>query len=785
MATITSTTTRITISGVYKAFVGSAASTTTSIERTSGNSPASGDAGRFLLWKNTANTNNWEIRFITSASGSTVNVGDGGFSSAPPAGADFVISNNLDDLVAALGDTVIRKDGRSYQMIGRDFSLSNGAFLGDVGKALSATGTSPGSFNGTFPIATGCAMQWGRLIGGEANDSVETIGGCQLNLEVINNNSLVFTEDTRALTDGPVFNFYGCHVASLSAYLPFIRASGPMRMIGCVFDGPLGGRLYSTASELADSRFSGNVSGGVAWSLGGSFVRPIDNTFFFQNNTAVKAYQDWEGTFSNTTFAGSNSKILDNNGAGSNLLFKFIDCTTFDDTAYSSNRGNYEQFKSINYTTADSVGIGLSGVNVGVYDNTGLVQDGVQTSTSGTVPIINARFYRRDHQSPGVSKSPFDIRVRKYGLQYVEISSEVSEPIKQELRLPVDEGLTYTEAEVSVLPGISMNFTTRTVTITADTDTNKLNDYYLYQLALTGNLQYANEWVRSGDLLDIGSWNMIVDGASYSGDVTTTGLIELINGGQFLGIRTDQDGTVKPPIVVDISGVIPGSRIQVYNITTATETINELEPDGVAYALQDREASDYSPGDIIRLRVTKLGEKEWIGVTFVGAVGFSFLVSQETDAVYASIGIDGSTVTKFNADYSESDVNLSLATDWGMGELYAWWMYNLTTEEGIRNYFGGITAIDLANFRINSSIVDLYLDNSVSASFKQTDNRRFFRDTGDGYPVKEPTTSGYGLDVVWRSTVLIAESNVSGLTPAESAQLNKAATNSGLIPGLF
>ena len=72
-----------------------------------------------------------------------------------------------------------------------------------------------------------------------------------------------------------------------------------------------------------------------------------------------------------------------------------------------------------------------------------------------------------------------------------------------------------------------------------------------------------------------------------------------------------------------------------------------------------------------------------------------------------------------------------------------------------------------------------------NASYKQTDNRRFFRSTGNGYPVKEPTTSGYGLDVVWRSTVLVAETSVSGLTPEESAQLKKASDNSGLIPGLF
>jgi hypothetical protein len=116
-----------------------------------------------------------------------------------------------------------------------------------------------------------------------------------------------------------------------------------------------------------------------------------------------------------------------------------------------------------------------------------------------------------------------------------------------------------------------------------------------------------------------------------------------------------------------------------------------------------------------------------------------------------------------------------------MSELYAWWSYNLTTEQGIRQFFGGITAIDEANFRVNTAIVNLFLDNTTSASYKQTDNRRFFRDTGDGYPIKEPTTSGYGLDAVWRDKVLVTETSTSGLTAAESLELTRIRRNSELI----
>ena len=142
--------------------------------------------------------------------------------------------------------------------------------------------------------------------------------------------------------------------------------------------------------------------------------------------------------------------------------------------------------------------------------------------------------------------------------------------------------------------------------------------------------------------------------------------------------------------------------------------------------------------------------------------------------MYTALGVDGSTVTKFQADYPNNEVDLIIGSDWTMAELYAWWSYNLTTEDGIRNFFGGITAIDQANFRINTSIVDLYLDNTTNASYKQTDNRRFFRDTGTGYPVRNPTTSGYGLDVVWRNTILIAQTEAGGTSDLNFYDVKRA-----------
>ena len=295
MATFTSTSTRITISGTYKSFTGGSGSTTTVIQYSSGDAPASGDAGRFLLWKNGSNTGNWEVRFIESATATSVTVTDGGFSSAPSSGDDFVISTNLNDINNAYSNTIVRKDGRSYQIRDRDFELTSGAFVADVNASINSKSTQTGSgFISTYPIATNVFLQFGRLVGGEANNSVETIGGCQL---LPGQQRYVNVHKPIVLQYGWVCpNFYGCLIESIGNGHPFIRAPGPMRIIGCICDGSMGGRLYSAASELVDTTFSGNF-GGVAWSLGASFTRAIDNTFFYQNVAAIKSFQGFTGTF--------------------------------------------------------------------------------------------------------------------------------------------------------------------------------------------------------------------------------------------------------------------------------------------------------------------------------------------------------------------------------------------------------------------------------------------------------------------------------------------------------
>ena len=770
MATITETADRITISGAYKALAGGAGNTTTVIQYASGDAPTSADEGRFLMWKdNLSQTKTWQIRYIESATASTITVGDGGFNGVPPSGASFQISTSLSDIEAAVAGCTV--NGFSYSFNGRDWLVTSGAFLGDVDVSLDTENTAN---NNCWQASNGTAVQFGRLTGGEANGSTITRQGCYISMQQKKSSSTnVFTSSSTSANSGPIYNFYGCYVKS---YAPvgwaFMRGSGPVRMIGSIFDGPLGGAFYNANSELVDTKFRGATN--QPWALRATLVRPVSEAQFSNATYAFKTFQAFKGEFRDTTFdldsLGAVVQVLGNASGGATL----VDCTTFDDSYIFDGGGGFvNQAKSVNYTLADINGVGLSGVRTAIYDVDGTLQTDVQESISGASDEIVATGIKWFNASPSVLKSPFSIRIRKYGYVYQGFESSVDSSIKQEVRLPVNTRLVSTESQAALITGISLDFVTSTINLTEDADTQRLYDYYQYELGQTINMPYGEDLIRSGTDFDFSDWDMNVDGCTYTGNAVTTGLITLLNGGIFNGVRTDANGTVAPPKIISITGLVAGSRFELFNVTTGLETAN-LVVAGTTYTATYSEGVDYTAGDAVRIRVASTSGatamKEYTAFVVANSVGFSAFVSQEIDEVYNTLAIDGSGITKFSADYVADDVIVTVIADFTIADFYAWWTYNTTTELGIRNFFGGVTAQDVANFRINIDIVNIFLDSNINVSVKQTDNRRIYRDD-DTYPVRQPTTSGYGLDVVWRNLIFVVATGTSGLTPSESAQL--------------
>jgi hypothetical protein len=237
------------------------------------------------------------------------------------------------------------------------------------------------------------------------------------------------------------------------------------------------------------------------------------------------------------------------------------------------------------------------------------------------------------------------------------------------------------------------------------------------------------------------------------------------------------DGTyyVKPITAnASITGITAGSRLRIYNETTATETYNDIP--GTSYSDSYTEGTTYTAGDVISIYITQTSgttaKLPFSTTAIASTTGWTVLAAQVDDEVYNQYGLNGSTITKFTADYVNDEVDLVVASNFAGDEMYAWWSYNLTTSQGISDFYGGITAQDAANILINNPIVNIYLDNTTTTNVYQTDNIRVYRADG-AYPVKNPTSGGGGIDVVWRDRVYIAETGVSGLTPTESSQLSE------------
>ena len=794
-ATITSNSTTITIDGLHKEFVGASGSTTTVIKYKSGDAITGQDEGRFLLWKATiGDTKTWEIRYIESTTSTEITVGDGGFKSAPPEDAVFAISTNLDDIKSAV-PTACTSSGLNYSFNGRQWDIRGGAFLADVDKSLEMASSGTTGFPTRYAVGANCAIQFGRLLGGEANGSFETTQGCRIRFRNNAGSLSLFNKNyASSQPHHPVVNFYGCLIES-SGNQMFMRAGGPLRIIGCIVDGTMGGRWLNEATELVQSRFSGNRDGGVSWSLGNTFTRPIESCSFYDNLFACKAFQSYSGEFRDTTFTDTNTDILHSSGASSSTpgTFRFIDSTTFGADKIPHSRVNVEQLKSINYNVTDSDGTGLDDVLVGVYDKDGTLQTGVQTSASGVVGQILAKFSIRPHKGsdparPVEDKAPFDIRIRKYGFTYLGFSSLVSDKIKQEIRLVVNSELDSTEAEASAITGISLNFSTSTLTITEDTNAQKLYDYYQYQLAQSSNMQYAESFTKTGTAFDLDNWDLVVDGCEYTGDVTTSETITTQNGGSVVGSATDKNGTTVL-LPWSVSNVEATATIQLYNMTKNAEVVNKVA--GGTLGTKVSESGTYTTaqieaGDNIRLRITcQAGASAFLpyeAFSVASASGIAFIADQKADEVYNGNGIDGSTVTTLTADYPNVQIDISDGDGFADSrELYAFAVYQSTTATGIDKWFNAITAIDSVNYRINTANADIKLQNTGSVPLVIT-GARIYRDDGTSVLFAEegdkPMVQDTGELVQYISPQLDTAMN-------SNAKLDGVSKNTKLIPALL
>jgi hypothetical protein len=531
----------------------------------------------------------------------------------------------------------------------------------------------------------------------------------------------------------------GCYVASLfgigdgGSFVSGTYQNQTLRYKNCIFgDSPagVGLKLYMGAGNTVNYILEGN--------------KVVNNLFAIQPGPQKLVLVDFE-VDSNTFHSVPNV---------GNCLVYWInpDFLTLRVTGNNNFDVNHICFRyDINILDANQSPV--SGAKVRLIDgsNVTIVNDALSVDGEVTLPSengVNYLFYRTYNGASAVQRWNHFLTIVKYGFTGV-FSNFVHQADRTDtVLLLADDAIT--ELDKLVVDAYT----------TLETPEKLYDRAASYQYDQTSAVKLLT---RSGSLIDAGSYSVVIDAtaasafafdgstitikaSTFTGDMTTTGVITLANGATFIGTRTDANGTVAPPKTVSITGITEGSRLQIYNVTTASEIVNTVVA-GTSYTATYEEGTGYSEGDVVRVRLTyqsgTTAKLPYSAQAVVGASGWSILAAQADDTVYASLGIDGEAVTEFVADFPNVQVDISDPDgSTRVDRLYAWFVHTQAGDaDGIRLWFGGILPEDEANFRIITSILNLKIDNIAATGVTFTDGRRLYRDD-NASPLVSSTTGG-------------------------------------------
>jgi hypothetical protein len=384
------------------------------------------------------------------------------------------------------------------------------------------------------------------------------------------------------------------------------------------------------------------------------------------------------------------------------------------------------------------------------------------------------------------------------------------------------EQLDITEGDPSITADIT--FTDHGVGTELEIDDNGTTRYFRYEILDTGTNSAEDilrEWdwsiAQTGNYQDVDTFNLpefiAQSGSTYE---TRQGIVES-EGSTLYGcfVSRGTSGTAHPdftrhqsddgsyyvkPILAD--GVVQGmpttgdlAWLQVRNLGGGGGTVGDIYNNSIATSAW---TDSYVNGttvyadDVIRVRfamLTNTGSNAFAtfeNTVVATATGYTMNVSAITDTVYATNNLNGLSTdiqNLFDADYSGGDpeIDLAIASNFEARDAYAFYCSTLVTDLGIENFWGGVTAIDSGNYRINTGIANIYFDNNTTTNIRQTDDARIYRDDNN-YPIKNngATTGGGGVDINWKNQVFVT--SVATGDAINKATVKEAMTEQGYSP---
>jgi hypothetical protein len=279
-----------------------------------------------------------------------------------------------------------------------------------------------------------------------------------------------------------------------------------------------------------------------------------------------------------------------------------------------------------------------------------------------------------------------------------------------------------------------------------------------------GRIQVYNQTAAA-----LSAWQATTAYAEGDRVLATTGLGSDLGDGTFFVCTTaGTSGGTEPTWDVASDGNTTSDGTVTWTVRPV-EFANTTTTTGYSTSWTDGE--HFTAGDVIRVRWTDEDDQEILATGVATTEGITTILDTPvTDSVYTSYGIDGSAVTEYSADYPNVQVDVTDPDNvFYLDRFYAWYKYNLTTADGIRNFFGAVSATNTSNITINNSVVDIYFDNTKATSARQGDTIVVQRADG-AYPQVTTTSGGGGLGFYYAG-IGYSTSSGSGLDTTERNKL--------------
>lgn len=637
----------------------------------------------------------------------------------PVAGNTWVMSYTLDDIDD--GINIIKRSASQYEFAGTAHTiggatLATATFIADQRKTLLID-------SNQIQLGANACLQFGR----PSADGTYAVEGCTIvdAASSVTQTYQGFAISAAYLAWGDV-QLYGCQViCPVLAGVIFWRQNrsdvSVCRLIDTRVFGPWGCRIRGNRAAVRNLEMFGQTDASVGLTAGGTVgllenVQAKASTVAFYWNavvapgsvsasfrakdltTAVLAIGN--GSVGSASEITINNPILDEIEAAPAFAFR---PGTVSGAAMSA---VLRQSLAVAYQQVS--GTAINGARIYATDSAGNIV--IDTTPAGNSTSASVRIHQFSNLTglagttsfaSGTSFRPITVKARHFGYLFNETQYDGRAPGTLALAGVLDTRVAAAnKAAALAVAGIAVSSTT--ITITANVTAQQVFDYC--KAWLVDNPAEADFLPAA---LNFGSQNITINNATMTmGGLVTTGTVSLAGTGAASGPYTDASGL---HVNIRADSLLTGSRVQLYNVTDATELLNtETTGAGLVFPIIAP-----ATAKTIRLRVAKVGYMPVEALGVLDGASVSFLDSQALDTTYLANGIDGSTVAGLTPDYPNLQIDANIA---GGGitvqAIYAWTRWANTTADGIRLMHNVVQAQDGANYLIDTAVVDAKFDNN-------------------------------------------------------------------------